>query len=65
MDEEEHHEQYWLRDSSDPEQTVLGPLSSSQMEKFLKSGVDLSSWYVQEDVDGEKTGWQKLLGSEI
>ena len=35
------------------------------MEKFLKSGVDLSSWYVQEDVDGEKTGWQKLLGSEI
>ena len=44
---------------------MLGPLSSSQMEKFLKSGVDLSSWYVQEDVDGEKTGWQKLLGSEI
>ena len=55
----------YVRDSSDPEQTVMGPLGPSMMEEFLKSGVDLSSWYVQEDVDGEKTGWQKLLGSEI
>ena len=35
------------------------------MEKFLKSGVDLSSWYVQEDVDGEKTGWQNLANHQL